>query len=303
MRAQGSSNAPNPEVTPMTKILLLSVAFLVTVTSSRVDAVQILYGATGSGGAASTLFTIDTSTGAATAVGPIGFSITGLAFDPTTGILYGGTSRGSAVAGLVTIDVNTGAGTFVGSYNAGNPDTRPPETMADITFDSTGNLFGFLEPDSDQLYRINIITGQATLVGDGPGSSVTGLAFDNSGTLFLETLGTLRILDAATGLLLTTVGDAGRFIGMGMDFDDTNELFALEQLGAGATGARNLVTVDTSTGAATTVGATAPGLDALAFGPAGVVAPDVVSEPSALLLLGMGVTGAAGYVARRRRSG
>lgn len=274
----------------VSKVFFAIVAGLaLLLTSVRADAAQILYGADGSGGSLSTLYTINTTTGAATPIGAIGFSITGLAFDPTTGILYGATSRlePSGFLGLVTINPLTGAGTAVGLYGTGS------ETMADISFDSNGNLFGFLEPSSDDLYSINKSTGAATLVGNSPGSAITGLAFDNSDVLYHESAGTLNILSATTGLLVTTVGSAGILVGMGMDFDASNTLFAIEKLGSGSTGARNLVTVNTSTGAATLIGSTQAGLDALAFS-SGVVIP----EPSSLALLSIGTLG---LLVRRRR--
>ncbi len=266
---------------------LLALALSLAVTG-RAQAAQVLYGATGSGGALSTLYTINPLTGAGTAIGPVGYSITGLAFDPTTGILYGGTSRGSGTHGLITINPLTGAGTFVGLYGTGF------ESMADITFDASGQLYGFLEPSSDDLYRINKATGAATLVGNSPGSAVTGLAFDNSGVLYQEAAGNLFILNPVTGLATTYVGYGGRVVGMGMDFDASNTLYALERLGGGATGARNLVTINLTNGAATTVGSTIAGLDALAFAPA------AVPEPTTLALLCVSSLGFVGYRRRQR---
>ena len=53
-------------------------------------AVPVLYAISGAGNATSNLYTVNTSTGAATLVGSTGFStVTGLAFNPITGVLYG----------------------------------------------------------------------------------------------------------------------------------------------------------------------------------------------------------------------
>ena len=55
---------------------------------------SILYGADGAGGNLSNLYILNPADGSIiSTVGPIGFSITGLAIDPTTGVLYGTTSR------------------------------------------------------------------------------------------------------------------------------------------------------------------------------------------------------------------
>jgi hypothetical protein len=274
------------------RFLVAAFAAVLSFVAQPASASSILFGATGSGGAPSNLYTIDTATGVGTLIGPVGFSITGLAFDPTTGILYGGTSNVTAESQLITINTATGAGTLVGPYGTGS------QTMADITFDAAGNLYGLLEPGSDDLYRINKSTGAATLVGDpGLGTAVTGLAFNAAGTLYLESNGSLYILNPATGAVVSTVGTVFRAIGMGMDFSDAGVLFAIERLLGGSTGPRNLVTVNTATGGVTTVGATVPGLDSLAFSPS---AATPVPEPASMLLVGTGVALASRF--RRRKN-
>jgi hypothetical protein len=50
---------------------------------------QALFGATGGLGAASNFYSIDSTTGAVTLIGPVGFqSVSGMAFHPTTAVLY-----------------------------------------------------------------------------------------------------------------------------------------------------------------------------------------------------------------------
>ena len=56
--------------------------------SASASAAPILYGMTGSGGSSSSLYTIDPTTGATTLIGATGQThMTGIDFDPTTGIL------------------------------------------------------------------------------------------------------------------------------------------------------------------------------------------------------------------------
>src|ERR1700686_4476231 len=86
---------------------------------------QTLYMATGSNGVNGQLYTVDPSTAVATLVGPIliganPVGITGLAFNPLTGVLYGATSNDgpNPEAALITIDPTTGAATLVGDIGA-----------------------------------------------------------------------------------------------------------------------------------------------------------------------------------------
>ena len=97
----------------------------------------VLYGATG-GNVNSDLYTVNTATGATTSLGPIGFAVTGLAVDPTTGTLYGSTSMQSPSnpGSIIAINKTTGAGTLVGSIG------MPGEEVADLTFDAAGTLYG-----------------------------------------------------------------------------------------------------------------------------------------------------------------
>ncbi len=93
-----------------------------------------LFAANGGGGADSTLYILNPATGAvASTVGAIGFSVTGLAYDPITGVLYGSTGNNStSPRNLVRIDTTTGAGTLIGPFNTNTP-------MADLASDAAGN--------------------------------------------------------------------------------------------------------------------------------------------------------------------
>jgi len=263
--------------------------------SAHAQAAPLLFGADGSGGNPSTLFIIDGATGAVVStVGPIGFAVTGLAFDPTTGALYGTTAGASADETLLlTIDVATGAGTVVGSFGVG------PGPMADIAFDPAGNLYGWREPLADDLYRIDKTTGAATLVGDsGLITAQSGLAIDAAGNVYFgggvgepQVYGLARI-DPATGASIEFIPYSIQIpVGLGLTFDAAGVLYGIHRVGLSQT-ERELVIIDPATGALTIVGPTVDRLDALAFQPA------QVPEPAMLVL---SLAGAAACLARYRR--
>ena len=93
-----------------------------------------------------TLYTINTTTGVAFAVGQIGFgNVDALAFDAATNILYGA-DNGELSSQLITINTSTGAGTSVG--NIGNTRvqgmTMVPEPTASLLLAGTGAALAML---------------------------------------------------------------------------------------------------------------------------------------------------------------
>ena len=236
-------------------------------TACRLSA-SILYGADGAGGNLSNLYILNPTNGSIiSTVGPIGFSITGLAIDPTTGVLYGSTSRNGAPTGnLVTIDQTTGTGTLVGSYGV------PNHTMADLTFTSNGTLYGWAESSLDDLHTINKTTGAATSVGNsGLGTFGSGLAANSADVIYYAgsgASGPLRVVDQTTGLttIVATLSGAP-FLGgtiNALAFDGTM-LFGVNSGFRAST--TDLVTINTITGVVTDLGPTVNNLDAIVFTP------------------------------------
>jgi len=128
---------------------------------------DILYAARGQS-SSSQLYTLNPSTGAETAIGDIGYAVTGLAFDPADGILYGVTTQQSpgTTRALITIDTSTGTGTLVAQMAKG---------MGDIAFDRAGNLWGDQTTTTWRgLYSINKSTAAITQI-------TTSLPAGNSG--------------------------------------------------------------------------------------------------------------------------
>jgi hypothetical protein len=230
--------------------------------------------------------------------------MTGLAFNPMTGILYGVTGLESPTSprNLVTIDPATGAAAIVGALmDPTNPGFSVG--LSDISFRSDGTLFG-LSPSA--LFTVNLATGAVTSIGSTGSNNPGGaLAFNSAGTLYTASsaAGNLSTLDPATGTrttgpLLTNSPHAGSLGAMNaFAFSGANVLYGTDSDRAqnnATTVAVNLVTIDTTTGVVTNIGALHNDVDAIAFGPA-------VPEPPIVMLLGAGAIVGAIWWRRNRR--
>jgi hypothetical protein len=229
-----------------------------------------LYGSDGAGGKLGNLVILDPATGAVTqTVGPVGFSVTGLAEDPSDGVLYGSTGREVDPQGtLITVNKATGAGTLIGALRDGEP-------AADITF-LGGILFGWLEGSSlaEDLVRIDKATGVATTVDDSglAGTRGSGLAAAPDGTLYYAGSldnGPLRTIDPDTGAPSdgpTLDGTCGSPI-RALAFDPSGTLYGVRRGGGNCLTGTELITIDTDTGHVIAIGETlqVPDLDGIAF--------------------------------------
>jgi len=114
------------------------------------------------------LYTINTSTGIPTLIGPAGSaSWRGMAFNPIDGTLWASTSWED----IYVIDPETGTATFIGNTNLSMG-------MPDIQFDEQGILYGAAGGGSQtsDLVSIDQTTGTGTLIGSTGFSSVSGMA-------------------------------------------------------------------------------------------------------------------------------
>lgn len=234
-----------------------------------------LWAADGAGGnTETTLYKVNPATGARSeTIGEIGFSVTGLAFDPTTGVLYGSTTSQDATepGSLIRINTDTGAGTLVGA--AGTRIIAGCDTgTADITFTTDGTLYGWTEC-SDDLVLINKTTGVGTVVGDSGFSSFgSGLAADpDDNSLWLTPDGDggdYFTVDRTTGLLTsqgTLDGSEGNSINSLAWTCDGETLFGTHNRDFGAPSLRDLVTINTSTDSIRTIGPSDQQQDAIAW--------------------------------------
>ena len=217
-------------------------------TVTNLDAIAFrngtLFGATAARISSGSLYTINTSTGAATLVGPLvgasnaslTYAITGLAAQPGTGTLYGSTSHHSANSpgNLVTVNPSTGQVTVIGPFG-------PSTTAADLAFAPAGTLYGSMVKTPSrkpQLGTINLSTGAATLIGPAmlsPFGDGSGLASDSTGALFYSGAATGGPLDnvnpsngAATMLATLTAGNNSGDMIAAMDFSPSGVLFGVE---------------------------------------------------------------------------
>jgi|GEM_PF-2294641 len=150
----------------------------------------------------SSLYVIDEVTGAGTLIGDIGYAVNSIAFDPTTGLMYGSTTSWSGTFnGLLQIDPSTGAARVIGAFGDSF------WSILGLSFNSSGELFGWHDPDADDPVIIDKATGAATTIGEA-GISTGGqvLAFDNSDALTLVQSSSQYDINLITGAAAFTKG-------------------------------------------------------------------------------------------------
>jgi hypothetical protein len=262
-----------------------------------------LYGATASG-APGSLYRLDPATGASLGlVGPLNdaagtnYPITGMAFDPTTGVLYGSTGNNpdTTAALFVRINPSTALVTVIGSFNAGPTNSSgTPATMTDLAFDAAGNLYGVGSIGGPHLYSIDKATGQATAIGNSGITSTTGggLEFTPDGVLYgTPTASRYGTYDPGTGAYTNITnpvkpGGGGAYAALSYG---GGVLYGLNSA-PGSPPPTFLASIDPPTGAVTNLGQSVQSLDAIAY----------IPEPGTIsLLLGFVATAMLGRRSRR----
>jgi Bacterial Ig domain len=248
-------------------LIVALVACLGGSASAQTQATSTLFGADGTGqNTVKNLYELDPSNGAVVrTIGPIGHSVSGISADPADGTLYGSTG-GRATANnpnpnsLIRIDKATGAGTVIGEF--------PNGPVADISFAPDGTLYGWSE-GSDDLVTIDKTNGNYTVVGEsGLSTFGSGLDSNSAGTLYFagsSSTGPLYTVDRTTGD--PTAGptmNGNRDAIAALAFNGSDTLYGVDRDDT-QTGVADLVTINTSSGAVTTLGAAPAQLDAIEF--------------------------------------
>ena len=237
----------------------------------------------------STLVQIDPATGALVRIiGPVGYTVNGLAWDSTTDTLYATTAVGDiSFHGLITIDPNTGAGTPVDAsvVNFGlAPDPRfVGSPIHSITIDSHGNIAAWYDEFppplgvTDTFVTIDKNTGRATeFENTGLDTNQNGLAFAKHDLLWnidspkTQTDGsviqTVYQLDPANGQPVDAREVSPPTAAALGDFDPVgNKYYGLNFLPFDPLRQTSLVVINLKKGTVTTVGQTVDNLHVIAF--------------------------------------
>jgi len=219
----------------------------------------ILYGASGPP-STSSLYTINTTTGAATVVGATGLSdVHGLAIHPVSREMYG----------VVTSGLSTQLYRISSTYGDALPvRTIPLGNIRAIAFANDGSLYG--GSNTGRLYRINITTGDTTFVGAASGIVYAGFSFNPiTGALWasvrppIVNRDKIYKVNTTTGAVTEVGSTGGGNITPDIAFDARGKLYGIKGT---STQIDTLIVIDTTTAFGTRIGSMGlAGIQALAM--------------------------------------
>ena len=274
--------------------LVLGVAAVGGAPSATAARPQVLYGTTGAcnnavpGGPCtqtSELVQLDPRTGAVLRdIGPVGFTVNGLAWDRGSRRLYASTAIGDAAFhGLITINTRTGAGTPVDAsvHNFGLSGADSP--IHSIAIDRRGHMVAWYDEKpapgvTDTFVTIDQHTGVATeFPNTGIDTAQNGIAFDEDGRLWnIDTSRRLTLsgplvqsafrIDPSTGVPIKSVALTPPTPAALGDFNPENDRYYGLNFTSFSPGTPTfVVVVNVRTGAVVTLGQTLDNLHTLAF--------------------------------------
>jgi hypothetical protein len=254
---------------------------------------------------ASGLYTVNLATGTAAFAAPLRINgakpvgVTGMGVHPMSGIFYGITSPLSPnnPTSLVTIDPASGDTRVISELHVAG---------ADVAFDASGTLYMWI-PATHQIGTINLTNASVTRLGvPGAAEALGGLAIDARGVAYVTpggANGTLDTVDLKTGVFTTGPPLTGApFPGAitAMTFTPSGLLLAVNS-NVGSPANTRLVTINTASGAISTIGTLPDDSDALVFAPSsrdiGQVLGTMSGRTLALLALIVGLALALAGVA------
>jgi hypothetical protein len=227
----------------------------------------------------SALVQLDPATGALIKViGPVGYTVNGLAWDKKSQTLYASTAIGDvAFHGLITIDITTGAGTPVAPavHNFGLAGADAP--IHSITIRSNGNMAGWYDEiggPTDTFVTIDQTTGIATEFPDtGIDTAANGLSFDNDNNLWnidtargaLAPTQKVYLLDRKNGKPVASLSLTPPTMAALGDFNPITDRYYGLKFNAFSTDPVFIEVVDLNAGTVTQLGQTVGNLHTLAF--------------------------------------
>jgi hypothetical protein len=261
---------------PLASLFVVSMKYVLTVLLFALTAFTSaqgrdqLYGATGFANSTGELYILDPADGSViTDVGPLNdltgknYGLTGLRYDPSSGLLYGATGSSlTAPNSLVLVNPSNALVVYIGGPFSSR--------LSDIAIDPFSFIMYAVSGSSKYFFTVDKLTGLTTRTGNTttPPKRGGGFTADSRGVLYGTNDKTLYTYDKITGAA-TPVGETNllHFVDA-LAFDAKGVLYGSE--GGGSTDSdrqRWLVVIDPTTGAAVELGSTVGNLNALAFVP------------------------------------
>lgn len=297
------------KMSKMTRILsILSLLGFCAVASTAVAGTgkPVVWASSSTGTNAESIFVVEKSDGSASLMGSVGSvgssnKVPGIAFDPVSGDLYGISGSATGGAELLKIDERNGNATLIGTITGSGFDPTLTNSGADaLVFAADGTLYvggndGATPATPGQGYILVVNKSTAAVTSRTAiqnGENIAGMAIDSGGTMWISHGGggatatsSLHTVNPSTGTLTTTLTLSDTTVKISdLTFDTEGTLYGSIPDDSPDS---KLVTINTSTGTVTRVGAFFAGdstkISGLAFGGLPATVPSLSVSSLALL--------------------